>query len=60
MITEQLKQKIDQTLNIIWTGGASNTITKIEQLSCLIFIKNLVETETHGEGINKLFIKDKL
>jgi type I restriction enzyme M protein len=49
MITGQLKSQIDQIWNTFWTGGISNTITIVEQLTYLIFIKDLDETETRNE-----------
>ncbi|MEN8883688.1 MAG: class I SAM-dependent DNA methyltransferase [Flavobacteriaceae bacterium] len=49
MITGELKSKIDQIWNTFWTGGVTNTITIVEQLTYLIFIKDLDETETRNE-----------
>ncbi|MRT17519.1 SAM-dependent DNA methyltransferase [Vitellibacter sp. q18] len=49
MITGELKNQIDQIWNTFWTGGISNTITIVEQLTYLIFIKDLDETETRNE-----------
>lgn len=49
MITGELKTQIDQIWNTFWTGGISNTITIVEQLTYLIFIKNLDEMETLNE-----------
>lgn len=49
MITGQLKNQIDDIWNTFWTGGISNTITIVEQLTYLIFIKDLDETETRHE-----------
>jgi type I restriction enzyme M protein len=49
MITGELKTQIDQIWNTFWTGGISNTITIVEQLTYLIFIKNLDELEILNE-----------
>ncbi len=49
MITGELKTQIDQIWNTFWTGGISNTITIVEQLTYLIFIKNLDEMEILNE-----------
>lgn len=49
MITGELKTKIDQIWNTFWNGGISNTITIVEQLTYLIFIKNLDEMEVLNE-----------
>src|SRR5690554_6603597 len=49
MITGTLKSQIDKIWNTFWNGGISNTVTIIEQLTYLIFIKNLDEIETLNE-----------
>ncbi len=49
MITGELKSKIDQIWNVFWTGGVTNTITVVEQLTYLIFIKDLDNIETLNE-----------
>lgn len=49
MITGEIKSKIDLIWNTFWTGGISNTIVIVEQLTYLIFIKDLDETETRNE-----------
>jgi len=53
MITGELKSQINQIWNTFWTGGISNTITIVEQLTYLIFIKDLDETETRNERMAK-------
>lgn len=53
MITGQLKNDIDSIWNTFWTGGISNTITIVEQLTYLIFIKDLDETQTRNERMAK-------
>lgn len=49
MITGELKSQIDQIWTTFWTGGVTNTITIVEQLTYLIFIKDLDETEVRNE-----------
>lgn len=49
MITGELKSQIDQIWNTFWTGGITNTITIVEQLTYLIFIKDLDEKENLNE-----------
>lgn len=49
MITGSLKSQIDQIWNTFWTGGVTNTITIVEQLTYLIFIRDLDEIETRNE-----------
>ncbi|RXJ51088.1 type I restriction-modification system subunit M [Gelidibacter gilvus] len=58
MITGELKSQIDQIWNTFWTGGISNTITIVEQLTYLIFIKDLDETETRNERMSKRLDKE--
>ncbi|MXV38243.1 N-6 DNA methylase [Flavobacteriaceae bacterium Ap0902] len=58
MITGELKNKIDAIWNTFWTGGISNTITIVEQLTYLIFIKNLDEVETRNELMARRLGKD--
>lgn len=49
MITTDHKSKVDKIWETFWNGGISNTITIVEQLTYLIFIKNLDEIETNNE-----------
>jgi type I restriction enzyme M protein len=49
MITGELKTKINKIWNTFWNGGISSTLTIVEQLTYLIFIKNLDEVETRNE-----------
>lgn len=58
MITGELKNQIDGIWNTFWTGGISNTITIVEQLTYLIFIKDLDEAETRNERMAKRLNKD--
>ncbi len=41
MITGELKNKIDGLWNIFWTGGLTNPLDVIEQITYLMFIKDL-------------------
>lgn len=58
MITGEIKSQIDAIWNTFWTGGISNTITIVEQLTYLIFIKDLDETETRNERMAKRLNKE--
>lgn len=49
MITGEIKSQIDQIWNTFWTGGVTNTITIVEQLTYLIFIRDLDEREMSNE-----------
>ena len=53
MITGELKSQIDAIWNTFWEGGEPNTLTIIEQLTYLIFIKDLDETEIRNERMAK-------
>ena len=45
MITGELKNKIDGIWNIFWSGGITNPLTVIEQITYLMFIKILDDNE---------------
>ena len=41
MLSTDIKSKIDKLWNTFWSGGISNPLTVIEQISYLLFIKRL-------------------
>jgi type I restriction enzyme M protein len=49
MVTGELKSKIDAIWNDFWSGGISNPLEVIEQLTYLLFIKGLDEAQTRAE-----------
>ena len=49
MITGELKSKIDRIWDTMWSGGISNPLSVIEQLTYLLFIKRLDELHTLKE-----------
>ena len=49
MITGELKSKVDRIWDTMWSGGISNPLSVIEQLSHLLFIKRLDEPHTRDE-----------
>ena len=49
MITGELKSKIDKVWEAFWTGGLSNPITVIEQMTFLLFIRRLDDLHTQKE-----------
>ena len=49
MITGEMKSKIDRIWNTMWSGGISNPLSVIEQLTYLLFIKGLDELHTRKE-----------
>ena len=46
MITGELKSKIDSLWEIFWTGGLTNPIDVIEQMTYLMFIRELDDTDS--------------
>ena len=49
MITGELKSRIDKLWEEFWTGGITNPLTVIEQISFLMFSRLLDMTETRNE-----------
>lgn len=49
MITGAIKSQVDQIWNAFWSGGISNPIEVIEQMTYLLFIKRLDELQTVKE-----------
>lgn len=50
MITGEIKNKIDQLWNTFWSGGVSNPLTIIEQVTYLLFAKRLDDIHTAKEA----------
>src|SRR4051812_1468114 len=50
MITGELKSKVDRIWDTMWSGGISNPLSVIEQLTYLLFIKRLDELQTLKES----------
>ena len=49
MITGQLKSRVDKLWDEFWTGGISNPLTVIEQITFLMFLRLLDVRETTAE-----------
>ena len=49
MITGEIKSKVDRIWDAMWSGGISNPLSVIEQLTYLLFIKRLDELHTLQE-----------
>lgn len=49
MLTQELRTDIDKIWNAFWTGGISNPLAVIEQITYLLFIKRLDELHTLKE-----------
>lgn len=45
MITGELKSKVNSLLEIFWTGGITNPLDVVEQMTYLMFIHDLDETD---------------
>ena len=43
IITGELKNKIDSLWEIFWTGGLTNPLDVIEQMTYMMFIRDLLE-----------------
>jgi len=50
VITGELKSKIDQTWNAFWSGGISNPLEVIEQITYLLFLRRLDDLQTTAES----------
>lgn len=49
MITGELKSKIDRVWDAFWSGGISNPLEVIEQITYLLFIRRLDDLQTLAE-----------
>ena len=50
MITGELRSRVDRIWDTMWSGGISNPLSVIEQLTYLLFIKRLDELQTVREN----------
>jgi len=50
LITGAIKSQIDRVWDTMWSGGISNPLSVIEQLTYLLFIKRLDELQTLKEA----------
>lgn len=50
MLTQELRTDIDKIWNTFWTGGISNPLSVIEQITYLLFIKRLDELQQLKEN----------
>ncbi len=50
MITGELRSKVDKIWDTMWSGGISNPLSVIEQITYLLFIKRLDEIHTLAEA----------
>ena len=54
MITGEIRNKIDRMWEYFWTGGLTNPVDVIEQLTYLIFMKRLDQEEQRKEKEKQL------
>lgn len=54
MLTGETRNKIDGIWITLWTEGSTNPLTNIEQITYLLFIKNLDEMELAKEEDGEL------
>ncbi|MCH1975817.1 type I restriction-modification system subunit M [Enterococcus hirae] len=54
MITGTIKSKIDNIWTTLWTEGSTNPLTNIEQLTYLLFMKDLDRAELEKEKNSKV------
>ncbi|MEM9774109.1 MAG: class I SAM-dependent DNA methyltransferase [Chloroflexota bacterium] len=50
MLTGEIRSQVDRIWDAFWTGGISNPLEVIEQLTYLLFIKRLDEVHTRRES----------
>lgn len=50
MLTGEIRNKVDQIWNAFWSGGFSNPLSVIEQITYLLFIKRLDDLHTLEES----------
>ena len=46
MLTGPIRTQVDQIWNAFWSGGVSNPLSVIEQITYLLFIKRLDDLHT--------------
>ncbi len=50
MLTGEIRTQIDQLWNAFWTGGISNPLEVIEQITYLLFVRRLDDLQTLKEN----------
>jgi type I restriction enzyme M protein len=50
MLTGEIRNQVDQVWNAFWSGGVSNPLSVIEQITYLLFIKRLDDLHTLEES----------
>src|SRR5436305_4964490 len=50
-----LRQKVDQLMDILWSGGVNNPMDSIEQISYLLFLRLLTEKDEVLASLDKKY-----
>ncbi len=50
-----LRQKVDQLMDILWSGGVNNPMDSIEQLSYLLFLRLISERDDEFAALSKRY-----
>lgn len=50
MITGEIKNRVDSIWDVFWTGGITNSMTVLEQMTYLFFMKMLDDSQTKKEA----------
>ena len=57
MVTGELKSKIDSLWEIFWTGGITNPLDVVEQMTYLMFIHDLDDSLRKQAGLNENHVR---
>jgi type I restriction enzyme M protein len=52
-----LRQKVDQLMDILWSGGVNNPMDSIEQLSYLLFLRLISERDDEFAALSKKYTR---
>jgi len=52
-----LRQKVDQLMDILWSGGVNNPMDSIEQLSYLLFLRLISERDDEYASLSKKYTR---
>ena len=56
-VDKEVQSIIDRIWETFWTGGVANPVTIIEQITYLLFLKELDDKETNKESILEIMLK---
>lgn len=51
MLTGEIRNQVDQIWNAFWSGGVSNPLSVIEQITYLLFIKRLDDLHSPSDAV---------